>query len=44
VALRQTTREAYAELQGLFEADTAARVQASAATPDASSAASPPVR
>lgn len=30
VALRQTTREAYAELQGLFEADTAARVE----TPD----------
>jgi glutathione-regulated potassium-efflux system protein KefB len=44
VALRQTTREAYTELQGLFEADTAARVQASEATPDASSAASPPVR
>jgi glutathione-regulated potassium-efflux system protein KefB len=30
VALRQTTREAYVELQGLFEADTAARVE----TPD----------
>jgi hypothetical protein len=27
VALRQTTREAYAELQGLFEADTAAQAQ-----------------
>ena len=30
VALRQTTREAYVELQGLFEADPAARVE----TPD----------
>jgi glutathione-regulated potassium-efflux system protein KefB len=39
VALRQTTREAYAELQGLFEADVAAE---SAPTRDASSTASPP--
>jgi glutathione-regulated potassium-efflux system protein KefB len=39
IALRQTTREAYAELQGLFEADVAAEA---AATRDASSAASPP--
>ncbi|HET7222366.1 MAG TPA: cation:proton antiporter, partial [Rhodanobacteraceae bacterium] len=43
VALRQTTREAYAELQGLFEADTAARVETPEVIPDASSAASPPV-
>lgn len=43
VALRQTTREAYAELQGLFEADTAARVEAPEVTRDASSAVSPPV-
>ncbi len=39
IALRQTTREAYAELQGLFEADVAAEA---ASTRDASSAASPP--
>jgi glutathione-regulated potassium-efflux system protein KefB len=39
VALRQTTREAYEELQGLFEADSAQRAKA---TRDASSAASPP--
>ncbi|MBS0383680.1 MAG: cation:proton antiporter [Proteobacteria bacterium] len=39
VALRQTTREAYAELQGLFEADRAAQAEP---IPDASSAASPP--
>jgi glutathione-regulated potassium-efflux system protein KefB len=44
VALRQTTREAYAELQGLFEADTAARVENPEAIPDGSSTASPPVR
>jgi glutathione-regulated potassium-efflux system protein KefB len=37
VALRQTTREAYLELQGLFEADSAAREQEQSATPDASS-------
>jgi glutathione-regulated potassium-efflux system protein KefB len=43
VALRQTTREAYAELQGLFEADTAAQVENPEAIPDASSTASPPV-
>ena len=43
VALRQTTREAYAELQGLFQADTAARVETPEVIPDASSAASPPV-
>ncbi|MGH8117589.1 MAG: NAD-binding protein, partial [Rhodanobacteraceae bacterium] len=42
VALRQTTREAYVELQGLFEADVASG--APAATRDASSAAPPPVR
>jgi glutathione-regulated potassium-efflux system protein KefB len=45
VALRQTTREAYAELQGLIEADNAARAEAAAedaATADASSAAPPP--
>jgi len=41
VALRQTTREAYEELQGLFEADTARREEQ--AIPDASSPASPPV-
>jgi glutathione-regulated potassium-efflux system protein KefB len=41
VALRQTTREAYVELQGLLEADSAAREPA---IPDASSAASPPAR
>lgn len=39
VALRQTTREAYAELQGLFEADVAAEA---APTRDVSSTASPP--
>ncbi|MGH8113627.1 MAG: monovalent cation:proton antiporter-2 (CPA2) family protein [Rhodanobacteraceae bacterium] len=39
VALRQTTREAYVELQGLFEADSAVDT---ASTPDASSTASPP--
>jgi glutathione-regulated potassium-efflux system protein KefB len=39
VALRQTTREAYAELQGLFEADVAAEA---VPTRDASSTASPP--
>ncbi|HEU4856515.1 MAG TPA: monovalent cation:proton antiporter-2 (CPA2) family protein [Rhodanobacteraceae bacterium] len=39
VALRQTTREAYEELQGLFEADSARPK----VTPDASSAVSPPV-
>ena len=39
IALRQTTREAYTELQGLIEADLAAEA---ASTPDASSAASPP--
>ncbi|HET7610895.1 MAG TPA: monovalent cation:proton antiporter-2 (CPA2) family protein [Rhodanobacteraceae bacterium] len=39
VALRQTTREAYAELQGLFEADVAAE---DAPIRDASSTASPP--
>jgi len=39
VALRQTTREAYAELQGLIEADVAAEA---VSTRDASSAASPP--
>jgi glutathione-regulated potassium-efflux system protein KefB len=39
VALRQTTREAYEELQGLFEADSAQRAKA---TQDASSEASPP--
>ena len=38
VALRQTTREAYEELQALFEADSAAPKT----TPDASSTASPP--
>jgi glutathione-regulated potassium-efflux system protein KefB len=42
VALRQTTREAYEELQGLFEADTAQR-QEPEATRDASSPVSPPV-
>ncbi|HEX5488609.1 MAG TPA: NAD-binding protein, partial [Rhodanobacteraceae bacterium] len=42
VALRQTTREAYLELQGLFEADSAA--QAKTPTPDASSAESPSAR
>jgi glutathione-regulated potassium-efflux system protein KefB len=45
VALRQTTREAYAELQGLIDADNAARAEAaaeSAATADASAAAPPP--
>jgi len=41
VALRQTTREAYEELQGLFEADTARREEQ--AIPDASSPESPPV-
>jgi glutathione-regulated potassium-efflux system protein KefB len=41
VALRQTTREAYEELQGLFEADTAP--QRREAIPDASSPVSPPV-
>lgn len=41
VALRQTTREAYAELQGLLEADSAVQPEA---TPDASSTASPPAR
>ena len=41
VALRQTTREAYEELQGLFEADTVPQPQE--AIPDASSPASPPV-
>ena len=41
VALRQTTREAYVELQSLFEADVAARVETP--TRDASSAVSPPV-
>ena len=41
VALRQTTREAYEELQGLFEADTARREEQ--AIPGASSPASPPV-
>ncbi|HJP97667.1 MAG TPA: monovalent cation:proton antiporter-2 (CPA2) family protein [Rhodanobacteraceae bacterium] len=41
VALRQTTREAYAELQGLFEADVAAEA---APTRGASSTASPPAR
>ncbi|TAN05927.1 MAG: glutathione-regulated potassium-efflux system protein KefB [Rhodanobacteraceae bacterium] len=41
VALRQTTREAYEELQGLFEADNAQRAKAN---PGASSAASPPAR
>ena len=40
VALRQTTREAYEELQSLFEADSAA--QKAKATPDASSTVSPP--
>jgi glutathione-regulated potassium-efflux system protein KefB len=40
VALRQTTREAYEELQGLFEADTAQREEV---IPDASSPVSPPV-
>jgi glutathione-regulated potassium-efflux system protein KefB len=40
VALRQTTREAYEELQGLFEADTAPQPKA---IPDASSPVSPPV-
>jgi glutathione-regulated potassium-efflux system protein KefB len=43
VALRQTTREAYADLQGLFEADIAARVENPETIPDASSTASPPV-
>ncbi|TAN02701.1 MAG: glutathione-regulated potassium-efflux system protein KefB [Rhodanobacteraceae bacterium] len=43
VALRQTTREAYEELQGLFEADSAPSKEA-ATPPDASSTASPPVR
>ena len=42
VALRQTTREAYEELQGLFEADTE-RQQETGLTPDASSPVSPPV-
>ncbi|MGH8183955.1 MAG: monovalent cation:proton antiporter-2 (CPA2) family protein [Rhodanobacteraceae bacterium] len=42
VALRQTTREAYEELQGLFEADSAPRKE-SATPPGASSTASPPV-
>ncbi|MGH8216901.1 MAG: monovalent cation:proton antiporter-2 (CPA2) family protein [Rhodanobacteraceae bacterium] len=41
VALRQTTREAYVELQGLFEADVAAETTP---TRDASSAAPPPTR
>ncbi len=40
VALRQTTREAYEELQGLFEADAERRRQA--VTQDASSTVSPP--
>ncbi|HEX5353956.1 MAG TPA: monovalent cation:proton antiporter-2 (CPA2) family protein [Rhodanobacteraceae bacterium] len=44
VALRQTTREAYAELQGLFEADSQARVEAPAPTRDASSTESTPAR
>jgi glutathione-regulated potassium-efflux system protein KefB len=42
VALRQTTREAYAELQGLFEADS--EVATGQPTADASSAGSPPAR
>ncbi|MGH8112277.1 MAG: monovalent cation:proton antiporter-2 (CPA2) family protein [Rhodanobacteraceae bacterium] len=42
VALRQTTREAYVELQGLFDADVAS--SAPAATRDASSAAPPLAR
>ena len=41
VALRQTTREAYEELQGLLEADSASR---DGSIPDASSAESPPAR
>ena len=41
VALRQTTREAYEELQGLFEADIASRDQP---IRDASSEALPPAR
>jgi glutathione-regulated potassium-efflux system protein KefB len=41
VALRQTTREAYEELQGLFEADIASRDQP---IPDASSEVLPPAR
>ncbi|MGH8192654.1 MAG: monovalent cation:proton antiporter-2 (CPA2) family protein [Rhodanobacteraceae bacterium] len=41
VALRQTTREAYVELQGLFEADVAADATA---TPGASSTVTPPAR
>lgn len=41
VALRQTTREAYEELQGLFEADTAQR-DATEAIRNASSPVSPP--
>ena len=41
VALRQTTREAYEELQGLFEADIASRDQP---IRDASSEAPPPAR
>jgi glutathione-regulated potassium-efflux system protein KefB len=40
MALRQTTREAYVELQSLFEADAAARQEA--ATGGGSAAASPP--
>lgn len=39
VALRQTTREAYAELQGLFEADDVAETTP---TPDVSSTVPPP--
>ena len=41
VALRQTTREAYEELQGLFEADSTPQADA---TPGVSSGASPPTR
>lgn len=41
VALRQTTREAYAELQGLFEADVVAE---STPSPGETSTASPPAR
>ncbi|MGH8126018.1 MAG: monovalent cation:proton antiporter-2 (CPA2) family protein [Rhodanobacteraceae bacterium] len=44
VALRQTTREAYAELQGLFEADSRARVATAAPIPDPSPTASTPER
>ncbi|TAN01427.1 MAG: glutathione-regulated potassium-efflux system protein KefB [Rhodanobacteraceae bacterium] len=41
VALRQTTREAYEELQGLFEADSTPQADA---TPDVSSEVLPPMR